>query len=148
MTPARARWPWTDADVLRLCVASAVGLIAIVATWYWISGSANTGTQALWLNIGVAGVVISALGNGVWLLRGRRAVGERRAELVSLQAVETPAELAPDPARSSASSTTTLGLVRAVGMTHVHVEECPLVAGKAVQPAALGEGDPCGVCLP
>lgn len=138
--------PWDDRDVLRLSMTTAIGFAAIAAAWFFSSGSASTGTQALWLNIGVAGSVVAGLGNCVWLLRGRRAVGERRADLVSLG----PAASSVTPIRTSVSDTLTmpLGVVRAEGMRKVHRPDCPLVVGKRLEPANPGDGDSCGVCAP
>lgn len=141
--------PWSESDVLRLCLTTAVGLVVISLTWYGVSGSADTGRQALWLNVGVAGVVISALGNCIWLLRGRRAVGERRADLISLEVPEVVIEPVADRASGHAETLTIpLGIVRAEGMSRVHRPDCPLVVGKPVLPASLGDGDACGVCAP
>lgn len=139
--------PWGDRDVMRLCVTSAIGLVAITVAWYGISGSAYTGTQALWLNIGIAGAVISALGNAVWLMRGRREVGRRRVELVSSRQDEATIEPSPRVAVEY-TLTMPLGMVRAEGMSRVHRADCPLVAGKSWEPANIGDGEPCGVCVP
>lgn len=137
--------PWADTDVLWLCVTSTIGIVAITTSWYGISGSASTGTQALWLNIGVSGAVIAALGNCVWLLRGRRAVGQRRAGLVSLAPV-TPSGALGMPMEDTV--TMPLGWVRVEGTRKVHRVDCPLMSGKAVELAGPGDGDPCGVCVP
>lgn len=129
--------PWEDGHVLQLCATSALGLVAIVVGWYGASGSALVDRQTLWLNLGVAGTVVAALGNCVWLLRGRGAVGARRRQLVSM---------APSPSSPPAASGGA-GLVRASGMARVHRADCPLVAGKKVRKAVTADGDACGVCL-
>lgn len=139
--------PWGEADVLRLCSTWTIGLVSITVSWYGISGSGDTSLQALWFNIGIAGAVISALGNGVWLLRGRRAVGDRRAALVSLE-VPTPVTQARSVAAPSRAATDAHELVRVAGMTRVHRVVCPLVVGKRCEPARLDDGEPCGVCSP
>jgi hypothetical protein len=151
MIPAKsAPIPWTESDVLRLCTTSAVVLIGIVTSWYGGSGSASTGTQALWFNIGIAGLVIASLGNALWLLRGRGAIGLRRAKLVSLEVSQGPAVETESASASVADDTLTmpLGVVRTEGMRHLHRPDCPMVRGKTVEPADPGDGVPCGVCQP
>lgn len=144
--------PWGDREVIRLGVASAVGLVAIGVSWFGTSGSADTGHQALWLNIGVAGLVIAALSNAGWLLHGRRQVGRRRAELIALQPApaESRAEAAAGRPVLPLEETLTMPLdgVRVPGQRVVHRPDCPLVAGKAAEPVNAGEGPPCGVCVP
>lgn len=133
--------------MLRVCVTSACGFVALGVAWYAISGLADPAAHGLWLNVGVGGTVISALGNGVWLLRGRRAIGKRRVELVSLQ--HDPL-LAESMRMGELEDTLTMpvGTVRVEGMNRVHQADCPLIAGKRWQSAAPGEGEPCGVCAP
>lgn len=138
------RGPWRDADVIAVCLTSLIGVVLIVAAWF---GAASAGTltqQALWGTIAVAGLVVSGVGLSLWLLRLRRAIGHRRASLVSL---DPPAAPEPTPAPRT-HDTASLPLVRAHGMRKVHDPDCPLVAGKDVQPAALGDGEPCVVCQP
>ncbi|MPY81559.1 MAG: hypothetical protein GEV04_24940 [Actinophytocola sp.] len=126
------------------------GLVAIAASWFFSSGSASTGIQALWLNIGVAGAVIAGIGNCVWLLRGRRAVGQRRTELISLgrdRDFGSSAGTVPTPDVTDTLSMP-LGVVRAAGMHKIHRQDCPLLAGKRFEPVDLRDGEPCGVCEP
>lgn len=144
--------PWGDGDILGLCAASAVGLVAIVGAWYGISGSASPASQTGWLNAAMAGVVVSALGNCVWILRGRRAVGERRARLVALHEGESGPDAVPmtswEDTRTMTVPLMDTDRVRAGGQRRIHSADCPLVAGKNVAPALLGDGAPCGVCAP
>ena len=136
-------WPWRDADLLWWCAMSGVGLIALGVSWYGISGMATPAGQALWINVAVAGIAVSALGNAVRLLRGRRAIGLRRIGLVAMR---PPAEVpAAGPQQTVMMPA---GLVRVAGMARVHWADCPLVAGKRVTAAVLGDGEPCGVCAP
>lgn len=146
-----AGYPWRDNDVVAVSVTALLGVVAVVAAWFGASGEVAVARQALWLNVAVGGFAVFAGGNSVWLMRLRRAIGARRVALVSLEADEVEAMTADTAAASAPSrvgSTATVRLVRGVGMSRVHDPGCPLVAGKAVQPATVGDGEPCGVCTP
>ncbi|MGH3521132.1 MAG: hypothetical protein ACRDQ7_27900 [Haloechinothrix sp.] len=131
--------PWRDGDLVMVCLTAIAGLAAIVAAWFGASGTVSVVRQAAWLNVAVAGFAISAVGLCLWLLRLRRAIGERRVALISLDPVEDATPVAAAP-------TAEFELVRASGMSKVHFADCPLVVGKPVQPAYAGDGEPCGVC--
>jgi hypothetical protein len=123
----------------------------IVAAWFGASGTVSATRQAAWLNAGMAGFAVSAGGLCLWLLRLRRAVGERRVALISLAPQEDGADETSRTARpprhaGPTDRTIPLPLVRAAGMARLHRPDCPLVAGKDVTPARLDDGEPCGVC--
>lgn len=141
--------PWRDGDLVAVAASALVGLFAIAAGWFGASGSPTPARQVLWLNVAIAGLAIFAGGNGLWLMRLRRAIGERRVSLVSFgSAVEE--ELAPRrtfaarPADRPAFASA--GWVRGADMARVHRPDCPLVAGKQVKPAQEDDGERCGVC--
>lgn len=142
------RLAWADGDIVMVSLTALVGGIAIVAAWFGAGGTATPSQQGFWLQLAIGGFAVSAAGLSLWLLRGRRAVGERRVALVSLDPGSEPpvAEQPGRGARGVSASTAPLGLVRAAGMTHVHHAGCPLMAGKTALSAGLGEGEPCGVC--
>jgi hypothetical protein len=127
---------------------SLIGLIAIITAWILARKTEDLATQAWWVNLAVAGVVVSSAGLGMWILSGRRAVGERRASLVALErpAAELPTRPGSPPARRG--ETAVISAVRVPGTSLVHDSGCPLVAGKEVEPAVLGSGEMCGVCRP
>lgn len=143
---------WQDTDILLLVATALGGLIGITVAWFGASGSSDPAGQATWMSVGVAAFTTSATGNCLWLLRGRRAIGERRAGLISFEPDEAdpPADPAgwPDESTATGSRTTQFEFVRAEGMNRVHVPDCPLLTGKSVVPAQLGDGEPCGVCQP
>jgi hypothetical protein len=116
----------------------------IFAAWYNASGSDRLSTVVAWVNLGVGGIIVSGTANALWLLAGRRAVGERRRWLLP-----EPSEITTD-AKPAADVEQ---LVCGAGMTRFHRESCLLVEGKPVAPASrqqhLAEGRrPCGVCEP
>lgn len=150
----RAGWAWRDADVVMVGIVGLVGVVAIIAAWFGAAGTASPATQAVWLNVAVAGFVVSAAGFGLWLMRGRRAVGERRVSLVALAEPESePVEVGSRSGTPAVTvmvpgGTAPIGAVRVVGGRLVHDPGCPLVAGKELEPVAPGSGAPCGVCVP
>ncbi|MBA0126552.1 hypothetical protein H0B56_13455 [Haloechinothrix sp. YIM 98757] len=132
---------WRDGDIVTLAVTALVGPIAIAAAWAGAERAGSALARAGWLQVGVAGFAIFAGGVCLWLLRGRRAVGERRAALISLEQ-----RAADVPRTTHATGTESPELVRAEGMARVHRPGCPLVAGKHVDPASPGDGRSCEVC--
>lgn len=145
------RVPWRDRDLVELTAAALVGLIAILLGWFGASGAAAPARQMLWLNIAVVGLALYALGNCLWLMRLRRAVGDRRAALVSFEVAEEEVEMAPEPTLAARgpvdrSAMMSAQWVRGDGMARVHRPDCPVVAGKHVWPAYADDGELCGVC--
>ncbi len=141
----RQTGPWRDADLISVSITALIGVIMIVAAWFGAAGTASLTQQAFWATLAIAGLTVSGVGLSLWLLRLRRTIGQRRAALVSL---DPPAAAEPAPLRAHRHDTASLPLVRADGMRKVHDPVCPLVAGKDVEPAALGDGEPCAVCQP
>jgi hypothetical protein len=124
------------------------GQSAVITAWFGADRVASLTGRAMWLNVAVAGFALSAVGLGLWLMRGRRAVGERRMSLVSLGPVAPEPAAARPPAATRSTVTAPYQLVRVPGTRRIHDPACPLVAGKEVEPAAPGAGEPCGVCTP
>lgn len=141
-------WPWRDGDVVTACLAGLLGGFAVGVAWFGASGTSSIAAQAVWLNVAVGGLMVCGFGIALWLLRGRRSVGERRADLVSLaDAVPStePTSVGLPPAET-AGGTEPLLLVRAPGMRRAHDPGCPLVAGKEIERVAIGTGERCEVC--
>lgn len=142
-SPNGSRLAWRDGDIITLAVTTTIGLFTLIGAWFGASGSGSVPQQTLWLNLGVAGFTVFAAGNALWLLRGRRAVGDRRAALVWLDTDEDE-QPAPLPAVAARSGQT----VHIPGASRAHRADCPLVARKQVEPTDSGEFTPCGVCSP
>lgn len=145
--------PWRDRDVVTVCGTSLAGIALIVTAWFGASATVSTARQAAWTNLGVAGFAVGAGGLCLWLLRARRALGERRVTLIALAPADDDEDTRTGPTprtprTRSTDDTLALPLVRAAGMDRPHRPDCPLVAGKEVTPAAVGAGEPCGVCTP
>lgn len=155
-TATRREHPWLDGDVVKLSIFAMLGLAAIVVSaWLAARDSASLANQVAWLNLGIAGLLILGVGNCTWLIAVRGAVAERRAALVWLDsapdddlAIDNETASGNGTGRFEPAETATWSLVRGAGMSRVHLSNCPLVAGRRVEPAAIGDGEPCGVCLP
>jgi len=112
--------------LIRALAFNAVGLILAIAGWYNAAGSDQPRTQLTWIEVGVAGFAIATVGNGMWVLRGRRALGTAARELFGPDL----SELLP-PARTVATITPTEPdvLVSAPGTIRYHRPECVLLRG-------------------
>lgn len=117
--------PWEADDLSRLLVFQVVAGGILAVSWWIVSGTGDLDKQMLWLRIGVTGVLLSGIANGVWLMRGRRLVGLGRR--VVLEAFE-PLATVPDLHRSDSAHA---GQYVAVpGTSRFHVASCSLVRGK------------------
>jgi hypothetical protein len=147
--PRRRSMPWRLPDLLLLYLANLAGLLLIVTAWFEASGATSQDTQILWLDVGTAGVIVAGAGNVLWLLSGRRQVGELRRAL-------TPALFArvaqPDSRPEATAAKVDPGLlVTGADMTRYHRADCLLVAGKQVEAGSEATHRsrglrPCQVC--
>ena len=142
---ARSGGPWSTEDATRLLVTNTLALTLILAAAYQSGASSSTRTGLAWLSLGVAGVVVSGVGNGLWLLRGLRSIGSAAMSTIPWPALKQTALRAgggPD-----------LVVVKGSGVTRYHRRSCPLVTGKRVIEVTRelhpgGGLSPCGVCEP
>jgi len=134
----RPQLPWSLADARTTFFTAVGGLGTVLIGWWGASGTGRASHQTGWMAAAVVGVLILGMGNALWLLAGRRAVGSRRAQLLDrLEAVPAEAEV-------DASSDATL--VAVPGTARRHRATCPLVRGKRT--VAGGEDlRPCEMCL-
>lgn len=150
---SRTFLPWSNDAALRIILANAAALGLVITSWYLTSGETDLGTQTNWLKLGIAGLVASGVANGLWLLRGRRAVGLARVALLAEfenGAIEVPL---PHAAGSQVLVAGSHVLVAGDRMTRFHTVSCDLVTGKVVTAAdrtdhiAAGRR-PCELCRP
>jgi hypothetical protein len=157
--PGRHSVPWQVGDLMLLYLTNVAGLLLIVVGWYEASGALSQDAQILWLDLGIVGVIVAGAGNVLWLLTGRRAVGElRRAltpALMARFAEPTGDRLTIDPeidaGQRVAGQLVAGQLVAGAEMTRYHRADCLLVAGKDVQVGSeathRSQGRrPCQVC--
>ena len=139
--------PWRVGDVLLLYTTTVAGCVLVLASWFGVAGEVRVDDQIVWMNTGVAGVIVLGAGNLAWLLTGRKATGALRRALLPTVPVTTPTETL-EPASVDDGR-----LVAAKGMTRYHRPDCILVLGKAVRAHSLAAHQkrglqPCDVCAP
>jgi hypothetical protein len=125
---------------------NAVGLALLVAGWSMASGRLLFHDQVSGANVAIAGIIVAGVGNGVWLLTGRRAVGLRRRTVA--EAIEGQYRSRPRPVAEEATT-----FVAAKGMTRYHRPDCVFVVDRKVtgrrRETYESQGrTPCGVCRP
>ena len=120
---------------LQLVGLSLLGLAIGVARQ-----QATVADQEAWISLAVVAAIISGSGNGIRLVRGCRAVAERRRRLLGVDP-PAPAVMPLDPGQ----------LVTGPTMTFYHRPDCRLVAGKATTRVSLRDHSgrrPCDWCRP
>jgi hypothetical protein len=156
VTPARPLL-WGAEDLLRWAITTSLGGIVIAVAWYIAAGEATFGQQVGPLDAALAGLLLSAVGNLVWLLRGRRALGERRRLLLPDLAGATASDdahavvVGPKPENAT---TVDAVFLAGEGMERFHRPECALAAGRTGWTTATRQAHedagrrPCGICRP
>jgi hypothetical protein len=144
--------PWSVDDFLHWFALLIIGLALVVAGWWMASGRGRLNDQVGPASLAVAGVILASAGHVVWVLRGRRAVGERMARVASAQWLAGNPNLPVEPDPAVGASTDTL-VVAADASTLFHLHGCPLVRDRAwpavTRASAEAAGrSPCRVCHP
>ncbi len=154
---------WGPDDLLRWAFAILVAAIVIGVAWYVCAGDVSLNQQIGPMDAAVAGLVVSGFGNATWLLRGRRAIGERRRALLpdpvaQVQRARMNRGQSPAPVVGGLSSATRVFEVETFlagpDMERYHRATCALAAGRVgwttmtrQEHDAAGR-KPCGVCQP
>jgi hypothetical protein len=159
--PATARRTivWSAEDLLRWAITVGLGGIAVAVSWYVCAGEATFSQQIGPADAAVAGLLLAGIGNAAWLLKGRRAIGERRRLLLpDVTADPGVRRVVPVPVRAddllpNAADPTAL-LVAGEGMERFHRPGCALTRGRSGfvemtrhEHERAGRR-PCGVCRP
>lgn len=147
MTTLRAKLvPWKTADIVAMAVLVGLGLVLLIVSWWAISGTTEFSAHLGWLAIGVGGVVVSALGMGLWLFVGRQRIAIRytalaararqyavAAEGTSLEAGRGGGERHQRESQHDAASLDDGRPVANPRMSRYHRPDCLLVEGKQVK---------------
>ena len=142
----RSTRPWAPDHVVRFAGGNAVGLLLIAAGWWQISDLGIVRDQLAWFVVTLVGLGVSGATNGIWLLRGARAVTGARTGMAVALAARHDAAHAP-------VSTNGHGLLTVPATARYHRAGCALVSGRAVEEAgrtvheAAGR-QPCEACCP
>jgi hypothetical protein len=137
--------PWSAEDLLRWAVLAVAGAAIAVAGWWEASGKVRFDGQVPFANVALVGLVIGAYAQLAWLLRGWRAVAERKAILLSHP---VPGD---DLEATGGGSPERIVAVR--GLSRYHRSDCPMAVARPVVAASKAthetEGrQPCGICRP
>ena len=138
--------PWRLGDAMSVLTLNAVGIALVITGWYLAGGRLLLHDQVPGANVAIAGIIVAGVGNAVWLLTGRRAVGMRR----NLVGAAVEERYRSRPRRTAAVATT---LVAAKGMSRYHRPDCVFVAERRVTANKRETHEsrgrkPCGVCRP
>lgn len=146
MNQAR-RWiersAWSPDAAVRLAAAILVGGGVCFLVWLAASNEPAANDQVTLIPVSVLGLVIALYAQAMWLLNGRRAIGERARHLLS----------DPSTIRASATEQRADGaLVSGPGLGRFHRRSCPIAeptwtSTSREQHATAGR-QACGVCRP
>ena len=140
--------PWSRGHFVRLAVIVALGGLVVALAWNATATRGRLEDQTGFVALGVAGFLVAAVAQVIWLLSGRRAVAAH-----SVQTQASVAALLQDPIAVPSLPGLSGALVGAEGMRHYHRPECPIAAGQPWPPElrrtheAAGR-TPCGICQP
>ncbi len=142
--------PWNRADLLRWAVPTAVGAVLCIVAWAISSGQARESDQAGPLFLAIVALMVSGISHALWLLRGRRAVGERQRELCTEARLLRPRDRVAPPAAILQGA---VAVLVTPGASFIHRFECTFVANRPVRHTSKAEATesgmmPCGVCKP
>ena len=145
-TPGYGAEPWSRADLVGLGALSAVGGALLGLSWFGASDRLELGEQVAYLNLGVAGLLVGAVGGLSWLRSGLRSVRTRKAAVLA----EIRTGTAGSPA--TAAGTAPAAYVAGGAMTRYHHPNCSFVAEKAVNASTVAAHEaagrkPCGMCV-
>jgi hypothetical protein len=155
---------WSAEDLLRWLLTVGAGAIVVAVSWYVCAGDASFNRQIGPLDAAAAGLVLGGLGNVMWLVRGRRVLGERRRALLpdpltliagsAGAAGSAPTALAPVPAAVEEIAGDPAGLfVAGDGLARFHRPGCALAEGRDWVASSRRQHEdagrmPCGICRP
>jgi hypothetical protein len=126
-------------------VLTALTGLALIISWYNVSGKSVFDAQKHGIDVAIAVLVISCALDALFILAGRRAVGLRREHLIA--SIPVPRK------RSGALAPAAAGLVAGDGLTRYHRTNCQFAEGRDWPTTSLAEHQaagrtPCGVCAP
>jgi hypothetical protein len=138
---------WGADDLLRWVALITVGFVMIVAAWFVVSGEAQFAEQVGMADLAVGGLLVACAGHVMWVLSGRRAVGERRRFLLG-----DPGRIVLPADRPGVAVSGEEQLVAGAGTKLFHRPNCRLVVGRDWPVTSREElvragRVPCGVCL-
>jgi hypothetical protein len=142
---------WSADDVVRWFIMCGAGVALIVVSQYITAGKDNFGGQFGYLDLAVLGLIVAGVGHMLFLLRGRRDIGNRYQRLfgtsssIALQEVLAIEDFKPRMTSAELVGGSTLHLF--------HRADCPMARGRGwkamMKDDHLKVGrEPCPICRP
>jgi hypothetical protein len=121
-----------------------------VIDWYGVAGKGVFDDQVGWLTAGVAILLVTLYSLSSLVIRGRRAVGERRSRLIA----DEIGDILPRLSASSQNREAVLegdDVAVVAGLSLYHLPDCPMVVGRGYRRLPVGSAvqqgiEPCGIC--
>jgi hypothetical protein len=135
---------WRRADAVTVVGANALAAALLIFGWWGASRNLSVDRQLPWANLSAAGMIVAAIGNGLWIMAGRIAVGRRTR---GLGAGDVASQV-----RRLTESQGAVTLVALPSLSLYHREDCSLMSGRdavgatALEHQAAGRR-PCGMCI-
>jgi hypothetical protein len=145
-------FPWgVEAGVRTVVLTAGCGL-GLGAAWWEVAGQGVFSRQIGWLTAGVMLLMVSLYALTSLVVRGRRAIGVRRSELLNdgiLGVLATLSISAPTLVRVEPDRTDVLV---AKGLGLFHRPECPMVASREIERMSRLDAETdglarCGICF-
>jgi hypothetical protein len=140
-------FPWGVAAAVRLVLLVLVCGVGLVVVWFGVSGRGVFDTQVGWMTAGVVVLMVELYALASLVVRGRRAVGDRRSRLIS----DAVADVLPRLAVAGPTEVADGDVVVVAGLDLFHRAECPMVAERRVERVSESEAARrglrcCGIC--
>jgi hypothetical protein len=145
--------PWRPGDATRLFLFNALGGFVLLLGWVGISGTARLSHQFAWLSLAIVGFLAAGVGNGIWLLSGRRTIGRRMQTLLDLDALGENVGSVPPVSTARVRPVDPMVFVAPDAATRFHRADCMLVRSKQVHEGGRDEHRrnglvACEICQP
>ena len=139
---------WGTRPRVALILGNLVALVSMAGAWWTVSGSRSASDQHSLLMVGLAGVLLAGVANGIWLGAGRMAIRSARSAILP-----APPESAASNGMSGVTDIRAEALFSGNAMSWYHRSGCLLSVGKSVASATRREHElagrtACEVCRP
>jgi hypothetical protein len=135
--------PWGPEAALRATRSTVLCAAALVIAWYEVAGKGVFNDQISWLSLGVFAVMGEMAALSGFIFRGRRAIGERRAALITDDVAALFGASVDEPHAAH--------VVVVPGSRLFHDPVCPMTVGRVAERLAFSKTVParleaCGIC--
>jgi hypothetical protein len=131
---------------------SFIAVVMFFAGWFQVSGRQTLNAQMGPSEIALGGAIVFGTANVMWIMKGRRALGERISlNLDRFGGPDVVAQVAPSMGPVSPADTDRI--IAVPGTRHFHRPTCYMAANRdwvegSEEEQRLAGRQPCGVCRP